>query len=458
MGKKITTRRAGSALAVLIAIALSTSACSGTSPEQVEANAPAPTTTEPAPEQTTTAREESATLKARLAVTYDGGIKVYDAATLAEVADIRAAGFLRLNDTGTGRHLAVSGPQGFSTLDLGTWAEAHGDHSHYYVQEPSLSDVVLEAGAPGHVINHAGLVAFFDDASGTTTAFEPSEFGDGDPEFTYTAAAPHHGLTVPMGSERIVTTEGTSDERNTVKVATIDGETLAETNECPNVHGEATAADDIVSVGCGDGTVIVNGTDITKVKSPDVDGRIGTQSGSHASHIVLGDYKTEAEAESGEVKRVSLLDTVSKSLKIVELPASYTFRSFARDIDGTPLVLGTDGAIHVLDIESGTVATSIPVIPAWEVPEDWQAPRPTIFALDGSIYVTSPDEKKIYAVDIETERVWKEAEIDVVPNELSGVSGQAADSEDADHGHDHSEDEGDDHDHDHDHDHADDNE
>lgn len=53
---------------------------------------------------------------------------------------------------------------------------------------------------------------------------------------------------------------------------------------------------DIVVIGCQDGALIYAGGIISKVFSPDAYGRIGNQAGTEASPIVLGDYKTDAEA------------------------------------------------------------------------------------------------------------------------------------------------------------------
>jgi hypothetical protein len=86
-------------------------------------------------------------------------------------------------------------------------------------------------------------------------------------------------------------------------------------------------------------------------------------------------------------------------------------------------VLGTDGQIHVVDPATKQLVRSIPVVDAWEEPEEWQSPRPAIFMLDGSAYVTDPANQAIHAVDIETGEVWNTVELDVEPNEINGVSG-----------------------------------
>ncbi|MDF2808410.1 MAG: hypothetical protein K0S43_3356, partial [Cellulosimicrobium sp.] len=156
------------------------------------------------------------------------------------------------------------------------------------------------------------------------------------------------------------------------------------------------------------------------------------------SPFVLGDYKSDPDADLERPTRVSLIDTRDASLRLVDLPASYTFRSLGRGDAGEALVLGTDGSLHVIDPEAGTVVRSIPVVDAWEEPEEWQEPRPALLVQDGIAYVTDPAGRAIHAVDYVAGEVWKSADLDVVPNELNGVTGKPATAgahEDGEHAH-----------------------
>ncbi|MCP2264288.1 zinc metallochaperone AztD [Promicromonospora thailandica] len=360
----------------------------------------------------------------RLAVTYDGGVLVLDAMSLEPVGEIALEGFARLNPAGDERHLLVSATGGFQALDLGTWAEAHGDHAHFWTAEPRLTDVRYDAAEPGHVVVHEGRTALFDDGSGLVRVIDSAHVADGDaPVREHTTPSAHHGVAVELSDDTLVVSEGTEEERTGIRVLDGDGEEIAASDECPGVHGEAVAADEAVVIGCEDGAVVYAGGEITKVEAPDAYGRIGNQAGTEASPIVLGDYKTDQDAELERPTRVSLIDTRDGSLELVDLPSSYTFRSLARGEEGEALVLGTDGQLHVIDPESAEVTASVPVIDAWEEPLDWQEPRPAVLALDGSVYVTDPATDSIHAVDVETGEVWRSAELGVTPNELSGVTG-----------------------------------
>ncbi|WP_216853798.1 zinc metallochaperone AztD [Phytoactinopolyspora halotolerans] len=446
---------AGLALpAVLLAGCGSDDDATGAGDEAVEEEAGTDATDEPeadgADENEAT---EAAARSPRLAITYDGGIQVLDAATLDVVGDIELAGFNRLNPAGDERHLYVSTTGGFQLLDVGAWAEPHGDHSHYYTADPELTDVSVSAEKPGHVVVHHGRTALFDDGTGQVTVFDSGDVAESDAEVReYTTPSAHHGVAVELTDGSLVVSEGDEEARTGIRVLDGDGEEIAASDDCPGVHGEAMAADETVVIGCEDGVLVYSDGEITKVESPDEYGRIGNQAGSEASPIVLGDYKSDPDAELERPTRVSLVDTRTAELTLVDLPASYTFRSLARGDDGEALVLGTDGQIHVIDPESAELVESIPVIQEWEEPMEWQEPRPAIHMLDGTAYVTDPMADTIHAVDIPTGEVWNSVELEVTPNEINGVTGDAVDGVSAEYGgddEDHDDEDHDDEDHEH---------
>ncbi|PFG44735.1 hypothetical protein ATJ88_3471 [Isoptericola jiangsuensis] len=434
--------RAAGALALTLPLALLTACVDGTTP----AAAPDDTgTTEPTAAADEPVASEVASQTPRLALTHDGGIVVLDAQTLEKVADVDLPGFHRLNPLGDGRHLAVSTTGGFDVLDLGTWGQGHDDHFHWFTADPALTDVTYAATTPGHVVVHDGVTAFFDDGTGTVQLVEAADAADpaADVE-TVELPAAHHGVAVPLADGTLLVTDGTEEERSGVRLLAADGSELAATDDCPGVHGEAMAADEAVVVGCTDGAVVVADGTITKVDTPDEYSRIGNQAGTAESPIVLGDYKTDPDAELERPTTVSLVDTRDASLRLVELPAAYSFRSLARGDDGEALVLTTDGDLQVIDPATGRITASVPVVDAWEEPTDWQEPRPALLTLDGSVYVTDPANRQVHAVDLVEGRVWASADLDVVPNEINGVDGLPAED------HDHADEGADEHaDHDH---------
>ncbi|GAB3223756.1 zinc metallochaperone AztD [Kineococcus gypseus] len=369
---------------------------------------------------------EAAASQPRLAVTYDGGVQILDANSLELLADLPFEGFARVNPAGDGRRVFVTATGGWHVVDAGAWEEPHGDHGHYYTTEPSDTGIVFEAEEAGHVVNHAGRTVLFDDGTGEIVSFDSDEVADPDREVReMSTPSAHHGVAVELSDGSTIVTEGTEESRDGIRLLDASGTEVAASTDCPNVHGETVAADEVVVVGCTDGVLVVEDGRITKIDSPDEYGRIGNQWGLDDSPIVVGDYRAEQDTPTDAVGRISLIDTATNQLRLVQLPASYWYRSLGRGEDGEAVVLGTDGALHVVDTAGAAVTRSVPVIAPWQVQEDWQAPQPQVFTTEGTAYVTEPATNSVHAVDIATGEVWRSAALSVTPNELTGVTGAA---------------------------------
>ncbi|MBB5907321.1 zinc metallochaperone AztD [Actinoalloteichus hymeniacidonis] len=399
MPNPLRTMRRGHTITALSAAALlALTACGTESTEESSADGAA-----------TTESEAAVTVAEPIAVTYDGGLYVLDGTTLEVVQDIELEGFNRLNPAGDDRHMFVSTSTGFQLLDA-AGAE--------------LTDLEFEAPKPGHVVRHAGKTVLFADGTGEVTIFDPAELGDTLPETeTYTTPEAHHGVAVELENGELVTTLGNEDERPGIVVLDENHEEIARNEDCPGVHGEATAQGEAVVIGCETGVLIYQDGEITKVDSPTDYGRIGNQAGTDASPITLGDYKQDEDAELERPTEVSLVDTEAGTITLVDIGASYTFRSLARGPEGEGLVLGTDGAIHVVDPEAAEVTDSFPVIDSWEEPLEWQQPRPAIFVRGETAFVSDPGANEIHAVDLATGEITATGSLDSAPNELSGVLG-----------------------------------
>ncbi|MGW6378777.1 zinc metallochaperone AztD [Rhodococcus sp. NPDC055112] len=360
----------------------------------------------------------------RLAVSYDGGVLVLDAESLEVVGQVPVAGFTRLNPAGDGRHVLVTTGDAFEVLDTGTWSEPHGDHSHHYTAAPALTGTEFAANKPGHVVRHADRTVLFHDGSGLVEMFDPHGLADGKPTVdTYTTAEPHHGVAVELENGGLITTLGDEKARTGIVVLDRERREVTRNEQCPGVHGEATAANEVVVFGCQDGVLVSRDGAVTKISSPDAYGRIGNQAGTETSDVVLGDYKTDRDAELERPQRVMLVNTTTATMTPVDLGTSYTFRSLGRGPGGEALVLGTDGLLHVIDQYTGAVTSRIPVLGAWAEPEKWQSPRPALFVDGGTAYVSDPATKSIHAVDLETGAVVRSAELPQSPVELTGVGG-----------------------------------
>ncbi len=407
-----TTRSLGAVVALGTSVAL-LAACSSSSDSTDSATSESSAAAAPVSNSAATPR---------LTVSYDGGVLVLDAATLETVDDVTGTdGFTRLNPAGDGRHVFVSGSGAFTALDAGTWTSG----SEHFTSTAALTDVEFDATTPGHVVRHDGKTVLFDDGTGKVEIFESAALLEGEkPETdTYTTPEAHHGVAVELSDGALLTTLGNEDERTGIVVLDADRKEIVRNEECPGVHGEAVAADETVVVGCQDGLLIYRDGAITKVQSPDAYGRIGNQAGDEDSPVLLGDYKVDPDAELERPTRVSLTDTVTGELTLVDLGTSYTFRSLGRGPAGEAIVLGTDGALHVIDVNSKSVTQTIPVVDAWEEPVKWQEPRPALFVHEGTAFVSDPAKNSIHAVDLSTGEVTQTGELAHTPNELTGVTG-----------------------------------
>ncbi|MEQ3553449.1 zinc metallochaperone AztD [Pseudonocardia nematodicida] len=343
-----------------------------------------------------------------IALTHDGGIYVLDGGTLELRSEIELPGFNRLNAVADGRHAMVSTSTGFRVLDMGAGA---------------LTDVEYPAPTPGHVVNHHGRTALFADGTGEVTMLDSDAVLDGpDAADTYTTPEAHHGVAVELADGSLVTTLGNEEERPGIVALDAARNEITRNEDCPGVHGEATARGEAVVIGCETGVLIYRDGAITKVDSPTPYGRIGNQAGSDVSPVTLGDYKQDEAAELERPTQVSLIDTETNRLQLVDLGTSYTFRSLSRGPEGEALVLGTDGSIHEIDPAAGSVIRTIPVIEAWEEPLDWQQARPALFVRGGTAYVTEPGANAVHAVDLAAGEVTNSATLPATPNEITGAS------------------------------------
>lgn len=373
--------------------------------------------------------EEANARSQRVVIAYDGGIRTLDASTGNTLATTERAGFMRLNNAGNGRHVWVSAGDQFLLYDAATESRRHEDHYHYYSGTPQLTDVSVEAPHAGHVVVHNGKTVLFSDGDGGIQIMDSARIGKRDLTVERsTTASPHHGVAVVLKDGGVFQTDGTSEERHTVQVVR-EGKTIAKTDDCPGAHGEAaaqpTATGDVVVMGCTNGPVVYRDGEFHKVPVSDTYARSGNLAGSDDSPIVLGDYKVNPDpGESPErPTRVALINTLTDSMQLVDLPSSYWFRSLGRGPSGEALVLTYDGNLVVIDQNTGAITRSIPVITPWTEKDDWQQPGP-ILKVDGrSAFITDAATRELVRVDLSTGEVTNRYTLDITPVEMVVTSG-----------------------------------
>ena len=367
----------------------------------------------PAAEPSTDGAAETGT--ARVALTYDGGIVVLDATTLESAADLPLEGFNRLNAAGDGQNVFVTTTEGFQVL------RAAG--------EPELTDLVFEANTAGHVVKHGDKTILFADGTGDSTIFETDALLDSTTELpeteTIASEAPHHGVAIELEDGTFLSTLGTSEGRTGVRVLDASRTEVDRNEECPSVHGEGAAMNEVAVFGCSDGVLVYDDGAITKIAAPDAYGRTGNMYVSETSTIAVGDYNSDPDSEGYLLSELVLVDTAAKTSTVIDLPAGveYTWRDVARGPNDEALILASDGSLYVLDPETGELGDSYPVIGAWESPVEWQDAHPALIVVGGTAYVTEPATNSLHAVDLATGKVVSSVELPATPNEIAVVTG-----------------------------------
>lgn len=442
-----TPHRRSALFALLTVSSLAAAACGTATPAASPTAAGATTAASPSPAAPQAdpgvggGEKEVGALKPRLLVSHAGGLALMDAATGTVIKETSYPAFLRLNNAGDGRHVMVSDSDVFRLYDTGIHAQPHGDHAHHYEYTPGLTDVTFEAPKAGHVVLHEGRTVLFADGTGEIRSFD-SDSLPGPPKNAKSAKTDeaHHGVAIELADGTLVTTQGTKDERTTVQAKKGD-KVVAETTDCPGVHGEAMAEPngkgEVLAFGCENGPVVYRDGTFHKVPVKDAYARSGNLAGHEESPIVLGDYKVDKEAKPERPTRVSLIDTRTDTLRLLDLTSPYWFRSLARGPKGEGLVLTYDGKLRVVDVAKGAETAAIPVIKPWKEKDDWQEPGPAVKVAGSHAYVSDAENHTMTVVDLATKKVTNTYSLPAVPVEFAVTTGKAEAPKDAHAGHDH---------------------
>ncbi len=273
-------------------------------------------------------------------------------------------------------------------IDVATWALEHGDHAHYYIDEPREL-AALDLDTPIHTTYGHQHVGVFADGEGTAVLIDEQaslEAGEAVTEEIATAA-PHHGAVVPLGGDRAIVSEVDADHEEGLPetVALVEGDEQVETHDCPGLHGDTVTATG-AALACEDGILALEAHDdhlhATEIAYPDEVDRLGYLAGhpdhDHVAATDGGDQLVIADTADGEI------------VAVVELPAEAATGAHVDD-DGSLLVVTDDGVVHQVDLDTGELIASSDETLAL----DDDGPEPGIAGGRDRAYVSSPGDGRI---------------------------------------------------------------
>lgn len=345
-------------------------------------------------------RESTATPQPRLVVASDSGAEVIEGQDLASLGQYDLASRPKLQMAGDDRHVFVlqSDAGKVGIVDPGSWTVAHGDHGHSYVTDPTLLDTSFDDGTSYHAVSddERSVVWFDDDGSFQAFDWKGLEDDDVDVQRVETGAG-HHGVAAPTADGGFLASYPEGEDAAGVLVLDEDGEETDRIEGCAGLHGEAHAGGEGYGFGCSDGVLVVEEGEGTKIASP-VEGA-GTRAlfGAHGSDVLVGNLTSESDDAVAET--IAFYDLADGDSLAVDLGVE--FSGVSRD-DGQSAVLGTDGAVHLLDDATGEVVEKIDVMDPWTMTDDFADPKPQVAIGGGFAWVTDPRDSSVALFELGT--------------------------------------------------------
>lgn len=315
-------------------------------------------------------------------------------------------------------------------IGSGISLSGHGDHSDIEISEPGLLPVELAGKRPVHAVMHDDLIVQFFDREGEARAYEEAELLEGNTEYeTIKAAAPHHGVAVPMGDYWLIsapdtdveTKEGELPPRLGLSILDGDGEQVGDTAPCTGLHGEAYSAG-IAAFGCTEGVLVAHpdGANPPKLEMLAYDdtmpeGRVAHLAGGKAMQFFLGDYGAD---------KLVLIDPSGESpYRVVDLPVRHV--NFVLDDERvkTAYVFTEDGRLHALDVLSGELSRSKQITEPYSKDGHWRDPRPRLAVMGDVIAITDPREELVRLVDAESFEETGTIAVEGLPFNIVAVGG-----------------------------------
>lgn len=407
---------------VLAGLALLTSttllAACGAPDSSPSAGGSSPTGTTPsadAGKKTSTSHPEP-----RIVVAHPDRVEVLDAEDLSPITSFEVASSPYLALGPDNRHVFTLEHQQkqVRVVDSGTWTDAHGDHGHSYLTDPSRLGYTLK-GTAYHAVAGDGRAVVWNDDQGSISVFDAEDFEDGSVEpKTIELNDVHHGVAVPLSDGGYLASFSKNEEPVGVVKLDATGKELDRYEGCTHLHGESHAGESAYAFGCSDGIMVVDSKGAKKVAAP--------VKGTGASQLV-GDGSSPVVAAnvSGDdpklATKLALYDTAKGTAKVVDIGVEFSRLAAS---DGQAVVIGTDGNLHVVELATAKVRT-VKATDAWTKPKEFLDPRPQVAVAGDHAWVTDPMTKQILVIDLTTGKKVTSASVKGQPDQIVVVNAAA---------------------------------
>ncbi len=316
-----------------------------------------------------------------------------------------------------------------NVIDSGVRFVPHEDHYDLDLTDPALLDFTLDGTTPIHFVAHDGVIAIFNDGDGTAAIFDESAVrGDGE-VILVDSGRPHHGVAVPMDDVVVISLPNPDDPEAAlpvgVAVRTLDGEEVAAFAECPGLHGEASIGHDAIAFGCIDGVLILerDGDTWTTSKianpaeNPD-NARVGTLLYNEESGLLVGNWGRQG---------LALFDLDAGVMTPLVLPVPMWAFSWSEYDPDQVLALTIDGSLHAIDYATGEILGSVPVVDAFELPQQGEEGvlRPALLASGDMAYISSPNTGEVIEVHTPHMEVDRRLAVEGAPFSLAAFGAMA---------------------------------
>ncbi|WP_028932682.1 YncE family protein [Pseudonocardia spinosispora] len=307
-------------------------------------------------------------------------------------------------------------------VDGGAWTRSHGDHSHHYALPPKKLDLALHGAKPSHLVEHGGRIAAFYDNDGRAEVFDAKSLPTGPLNpVAVSSTGPHHGVAVPFGANYLISLPAPNPEDLPNGVALKDpaGAVLAESRNCPELHGEA-AMDETVLFACADGILTVTpggvGAKFAKVGYPA--GPLGPE-GDRRTFSLLVDKSRRAvlgklSTETGLVR----LDLATSTMTEVPLPAGTSALDVAPAAGGAVLTVTEDGTLHKIDPTTGAVAAVVKLTEPFRAAGEFTVPRPKLEVSGKQVFVSDPARGTVTELSADSLAVTRTLKVDGAPTNM----------------------------------------